>query len=357
MGGIERHVQCLAKTILEQGEALHATAEVLIVGKLGPIGEAMQRQGVVVHSFGCASCHDWRIFPKLHRLMKSSRFDIVCMQGLMLFPTLYFKLFATKIPLVRSIHTATVRERFLQRFLWLWLGRRFDWHLPVSSETWRSFVRVYPWAEGRGEVFFNPLRVSDLPAKEGGRSAGPVVGMVGRMADVKDVPSFIRICHLVRQKLPNAEFWVVGDGPLLENLKRRAVEAGVPIKWYGQRDDAKSIIGQMDVFVMTSKHEELPTTVLEAFGMRTAICGFIPDGGLVDVLNFSEGPVARAFQRERSCEGVAATVIKLLTDESMRTELVGDGQKIFLDHFSAERNVPELVREILPNVIAMKERR
>ena len=89
---------------------------------------------------------------------------------------------------------------------------------------------------------------------------------------------------------------------------------------------------------MTSKSEQLPTTILECFAIGTPVCGFLPEGGTVDILAFSNGSVDRAFIRERSCENLADLVLDLLTSPEQRKALVEDGQQILENHFDAEKN-------------------
>ena len=351
MGGVERHVHCLAKTInlLSEGRgdrspiSYKVSVRVLIIGELGPVGDAMVADGVDVIAFGCNSGHDWRMLPKMRQLLMGWQPDVVCMQGLIFLPALYFKLFDRRTPLIRSIHTCVKPSNKLTHYLWKWLGRRVDWHLPVSMATWKSFTEVYPWAIGKGEVFYNPLCVSALPAKvhkcEVDSKQHFIVGMAGRMADVKDWPSFIEVCRNIHLKMVNVEFWAIGDGPLFEDLKKLAEKKNVPICWLGQRNDAQSLIGNMDVLLLTSKNEQLPTVVLEAFGMHTAICGFVPDGGMQEILSFSDGPLNNVFVKRRDSNELAGRVLSLLQDERMRSDVVEDGWQILNKHFSAERLV------------------
>lgn len=94
----------------------------------------------------------------------------------------------------------------------------------------------------------------------------------------------------------------------------------------------------MDVFVMTSKHEELPTTLLECFMMKTAACGFIPIGGVSDILDFSSGPLKEVFIRERDTSRLADIVMSLLNDDKKRRAVIEDGWQIAKRYFDAEKN-------------------
>ena len=103
--------------------------------------------------------------------------------------------------------------------------------------------------------------------------------------------------------------------------------------------DGREAIRKMDLFMMTSKHEELPTVVLECFLEGTPICGFLPEGGTSDILQYSKGPVREAFITERNCEMLADVVMDLLAHPEKRQAMVEDGRQILEEHFDAEKNV------------------
>ena len=103
--------------------------------------------------------------------------------------------------------------------------------------------------------------------------------------------------------------------------------------------DGREAIRKMDLFMMTSKHEELPTVVLECFLEGTPICGFLPGGGTSDILQYSKGPVREAFITERNCEMLADVVMDLLAHPEKRQAMVEDGRQILEEHFDAEKNV------------------
>ena len=356
MGGMERHVHCLAKSL--QGAA---DCRVLIIGEEGPLGAAMRADGIAVTALGCRNGHDLRIFPRLHRVMREFKPDIVHTQTLILFPSLYFKLFGRKTPYLLSIHMPTKRKGVLAHLLWNWLGRRINYHLPVSSETWKMFRSVYPWA--KGEVFFNPVRIetslkvrkfeslkvnsqtlkpSNFQTFKPSNSPTFAVGMVGRNAEVKDWPSFHKVENLVKGRFEKF---------LTCEKCEKCERCGVEFLNAGEKEvcDGRAAIARMDLFVMTSKSEELPTVVLECFMLGTPICGFLPVGGIVDILQFSTGPVREAFIAERDCEKLADVVMDLLAHPEKRQALVEDGRQILEGHFDAEKNCKGQLMRVYEN--------
>jgi glycosyltransferase involved in cell wall biosynthesis len=146
----------------------------------------------------------------------------------------------------------------------------------------------------------------------------PVIGAIGRNADPKDWPSFHRVVDKVYAANPKIEVWNLGEEGFCNNANER--------------------IKDMDLFVMTSKHEELPTTVLECFANKTAICGFIPRGGMSDILSFSNGALKEVFIEQRDTDKLAEIVLRLLKDDDLRQRVVEDGWQIVNGYFDAMKN-------------------
>ena len=171
-----------------------------------------------------------------------------------------------------------------------------------------------------------------------------VIGTVGRRAEVKDWPAYVKLSSNVSKDVPPFEFW--GVGVSAEEAKAEFGTDADCIQWKGLQPNGREWISKMDLFVMTSKHEQLPTVVLECFAERTPICGFIPDGGMHEILSFSSGPLKEAFIKDRDISRLAEIVVDLMTDETKRKAVVEDGWRILKEHFAAEKLVPGKLMEI-----------
>ena len=312
MGGIVSHVKCLT-------ECLPPEVERYVIGVGGD------------EEFAGTSGHDWREWFQIRRVIKAFRPDIVHFHTPSLFMAAYVRM--RRIATVRSWHTPTTGKQGWKHRLFFWLLGKDCYYLPVSTPTWEGLKKWNP--KVRGEVFFNPIRIgnrkSNNPTIQ--QSNNFIVGMVGRNADQKDWPAFHEVERIVKNK-----FWACG--------KEVVVGSGsgtVEFLNAGEREpcDGREAIRKMDLFVMTSKHEELPTTVLECFMLGTPICGFIPVGGTSDILGFSKGPVREAFIAERDCDKLSNIVLDLLAHPEKRQALVEDGRQILENHFDAEKNVRE----------------
>ena len=310
-GGILRHVKCLRECLPHK----------VITYQVGHGGD---------EEFAGRNGHDLREFCQIRRVIKKFKPDVVHFHIPVLLMVLYIRFF-TKIPIVRSWHTPTSGKEGLKRKFMRWLFGKKCYYLPVSKQTWAGLRK---WESSlKGEVFFNPLNLAHYHLevfKEGCKGKRPVVGMVGRNAEQKDWPSFHRVEFDVKTEMPDVEFVNGGECEPCNGL---------------------SEIKRMDVFVMTSKHEELPTTLLECFALGTAVCGFIPVGGVSDILAFSSGPLKEVFIKERDTARLAKIVSSLLRDEAKRKAVMEDGWQILINHFDAHKNCHGQLLEIYGRLI------
>lgn len=309
VGGLQAHVRCLMQSL--QGVAETA---VVINAEIDPkLIPMFEDAGLKVYRLGGRNGHDLRVVGRFKRVLEDFKPDVIHAHGLPFFCAVWL-MFNKRVPLLHSLHTPPRKPYGKGLLEWFVLDRLVDYWLPVSTSTWTEFKKWHPKA--KGEVFFNPIRID-----EGGRcrvdGQGFVVGMVGRNADQKDWPSFHNVEKKVKSVMKTVEFLNAGENGVC---------------------DGRMAIAKMDLFVMTSKHEQLPTTVLECFALGTPICGFVPVGGTSDILGFSKGPVREAFIAERDCDKLADIVMDLLVHPERRQALVEDGRQILENHFDAEVN-------------------
>lgn len=340
-GGITSHVRCLTQCL--KGVA---DVAVCILGNSDVLRPQLDADGTKYYLCPCSSGHDWRIIPGLRRAIRDFQPDVLHFQGISLVAALYARFF-TRIPRVCSIHTPSGRHPAWDRHI-LNLAVMPCYWLPVSTPNWNGFKSAYPKA--KGEVFFNPIRVGEMKAK--GKVVGEqrngkefVVGMVGRAADQKDWPSFHKVESIIQARLTQTKT----NHPLSTStsyLNLSFLNAGEK-----ELCNGREAIEKMDLFAMTSKHEELPTVVLECFALGTPICGFIPAGGMSDIIGFSRGPLREVFIAERNCDKLADIVMDLMEHPEKRRALVEDGRQILENHFDAEKNCRGQLMDIYRKVI------
>ena len=97
----------------------------------------------------------------------------------------------------------------------------------------------------------------------------PVIALIGRVVQIKDVKTFIRAVHLLRQRVPEVEALVLGptdeDMAYFEECQAmvRHMDLGDTLRFLGRVNIAE-YLGRIDVNVLTSISEAQPLVILEA---------------------------------------------------------------------------------------------
>ncbi|RIX52636.1 glycosyltransferase family 1 protein [Paenibacillus nanensis] len=92
------------------------------------------------------------------------------------------------------------------------------------------------------------------------------IGHVGRFNAQKNHAQLLEIFGGVQRRIPNSVLLMAGDGPLRQEMERKASELGITeqVRFLGVREDVERLLQAFDAFVFPSHHEGLPVTLVEA---------------------------------------------------------------------------------------------
>jgi glycosyltransferase involved in cell wall biosynthesis len=159
-----------------------------------------------------------------------------------------------------------------------------------------------------------------------------VVAMVSslRVEKAHDV-AFAAVAGLI-ERFPALRLLVVGDGPLRAEVARAARPLADRALLTGHRDDVMAVLDATDVLLHPSRHDALPTSIIEAMACSVPVVatdvGGIPElvtGGVSGVL-VGAPPVASALAGELAI---------LLRDPGRRRALAAAARERFEREFTA----------------------
>jgi L-malate glycosyltransferase len=130
------------------------------------------------------------------------------------------------------------------------------------------------------------------------------IGTVSRLVRVKDLELFLNVAKDLKPRMPNVEFSILGDGPLKEQLLRRAEELNLAdiVTFLPACPDPFPYYRSLDAFLNTSLHEGIPLTILEAMACGLPVVA-AQVGGIPEIISHGqdgllvEGRRAEKFSR------------------------------------------------------------
>jgi glycosyltransferase involved in cell wall biosynthesis len=185
------------------------------------------------------------------------------------------------------------------------------------------------------------------------------VGMVARMNHrYKNHSGFLRIAaqvhrNIAHQRMPDAEFVLVGDGPLRPELEKEASSLGLGASaiFLGDRQDMPAVLASLDVAVLTSDSESLSNVILEAMAAGLPVVAYSV-GGNSELLSHQRGALIPAGNETSFADAVE----KLLADSALREQLGRNARQFANENFSLDR-VRQRYEELYVTLLQKKRRR
>lgn len=161
------------------------------------------------------------------------------------------------------------------------------------------------------------------------------VTMVARMnAHYKNHAGFLRIAAEVHKHMPQAEFLLVGDGPLRAEIEQQAAALGLGarVTFLGDRRDISAILASTNLAVLTSDSEGLSNVILEAMAAGVPVIAYAV-GGNPELVNSDRGALIPAGNESE----FASAICRVLSDHSLRREQGRNARCFAEENFSLDR--------------------
>lgn len=178
-----------------------------------------------------------------------------------------------------------------------------------------------------------------------------VISNISCFKPQKAIADFVRVAHLICQRIPQAKFILIGDGVLRRKIEKliRQLKLEKQVILFGWRRDIPQILSATDVYLLTSLWEGLPISVLEALA---AACPVIATdtGGVREIIKEGENGF---LVSPGDVEKIAQRLMILLQDSRLRKDM---GQRA-RDSLSRNFYLPQAVncqQKIYQNLIETK---
>lgn len=163
-----------------------------------------------------------------------------------------------------------------------------------------------------------------------------IVTWIGRAVPVKAPHRIFEVARVCGERKLRVQFVIVGDGPLLGDLKDLVKELSVPVTFLGWQSDIEKVLSFSDLVLLTSENEGTPVALIQA-----QMAG-------IPVLTTNVGSASEVMKDKQSgfclkysAEDFADKIELLANDIEMRTSFGIVGKDYAQNNFSLNRLVED----------------
>jgi glycosyltransferase involved in cell wall biosynthesis len=170
---------------------------------------------------------------------------------------------------------------------------------------------------------------------------------IGRVTQIKRPDRFLDVISEIKKRGVRLEFFMAGDGELLETCRERIAREQLPVKVLGWQSNIEKVLAAADIVVLTSDSEGTPLSLIQA-GMAgspvvTTRVGSVPEV----VLDGVTGIITSLDVYE-----IADALEKLADSSQLRGQMGAAAKEFTLANFGVKRLVrdhEELYKKLLAN--------
>ena len=153
--------------------------------------------------------------------------------------------------------------------------------------------------------------------------ATPVVGMIACLKRQKAPLEFVELAARVRTEVPEARFFLAGDGELRGDVEAAIARLGLGdcVQLLGWRRDIPALLGALDVLTLTSLWEGLPRVCPQAMAAGRPVVATAVDGTPEAIVDGRNGFLYQPGDLERA----SGCVTRLLREPELRSTFVQAG--------------------------------
>lgn len=201
-----------------------------------------------------------------------------------------------------------------------------------ARDRFRSLPRVPIPIPVRAGVFDH----GDGPAARArlGIGTNPMILSLGHVIPLRDRLAVVEALPILRRDIPEIRLVVVGhvyDDRFLQRAARLGVEDHVITVGQVPHADVRDFVAAADVECHDTSGFGVGTATLEIMGSGVAVAAVIDEDNFPGVATVEDG--VQLMRCESNGDSVAKALLRLMTDDDLRSEVEKSGRQFVADHF------------------------
>lgn len=172
------------------------------------------------------------------------------------------------------------------------------------------------------------------------KNRSPIIGSVGRLVTSKGYQYLIEAMALVKQQFPDIKLFVVGGGPLKNELESSVKKLGLTdnIQFLGVKDDIPQFLSSIDIFVLPTLYESFGIVLIEAHACKKPVV--VSDVGSISAV--IKDRETGLLVPPRNPHAIAEAIIRLLRDEELYKKLCEAGFESVKRNYRIEKTMEKI---------------
>lgn len=347
IGGAEKVAVTQARQLTDDGHqvylaTLYETNKVNLESEVNFLGERQL-------CFRSNSLFDWAAYKRIKKFLQDEQIEVVVSHLFDANTILRLAAMSVGVPVRIAYEHSDYKKRFWQRLMDSFLAR-FSTLVGISDHVIKATAKSEWIKESKFKMIphlvstpeFSKGRRDELRSELGLKQGDLCVLSIGRFVPDKDQKRLIDIA--AKSSDPSIKFILVGYGPLEGELQEYLIKSEVSnLQIIAAPTKAAEYLAAADIFILTSKREGVPVTILEA--MLSKVVPLAPDrGGIPEVMQSDS--YGHLIDPTKSSD-VAGLVIRLGQE---RSRLVEMGKKAKLrahEYMNENGTLDGLIKDLL----------
>ncbi len=212
--------------------------------------------------------------------------------------------------------------------------------LAVGDKVRQDLLNAGIGTKGKFGLIPPGLAIGALPDMQDSRIALTLpadslqCAFIGRVTQIKRPDRFLDVVSEIKKRGVILDFFIAGDGELLEMCRERIKHEDLPVTVLGWQSDIERVLSSADMVVLTSDNEGTPLSLIQAgmagLPVATTNVGSVPEVVIDGVTGIVTG---------LDVQEIADALEKLVNDKALRTKFGAAAQEFTLSNFGVKRLV------------------
>jgi glycosyltransferase involved in cell wall biosynthesis len=187
----------------------------------------------------------------------------------------------------------TKKERLFS-YLYKYYYTKSDLIIAQCKEMKKDIIDIFKIEDNKINYIYNPLDVERIKELANDKNPYDVNKLnllsVGRLSKQKGFDILLNAFKIVVQKVPNAHLTILGEGNLKQELLEQSKELGIDknISLVGFKDNPYPYFYHSDMYVLSSRWEGFPNSLLEALACGTKVVATNCKSGPTEIIGNNE---------------------------------------------------------------------